>query len=356
MKKVYGMGAFLQALRLTSNWSRKLVNEFDLIEAAFIMDECMAIGFDVTSEEDILESLSLFNRWRVIPNIFCLCNKGVTTTVPKQLILKFMLQMYILLRYLSLLMGEGVNSIMQQSTWRFTGQNIPGEELIKRCFDGIFDADISGDRSYWLWPSSSAALKEGKLSIMRIDKNKRNWWNMQVKAETLKVRGSIVFVEDEEIIMPQLLEEGYDACIVSFEPNLVRATEKALYHKEAIPPIDKYYGEALYEKLNSIGGLFPSILYGGQPLYGGNVLVEMQYDNFDYGRTEPVKEVTLDANILDIINRAITREANERDDSKSMYLGATDIEMLAKLAKQEAAKGRKLSDVVKDLLDEVNGE
>jgi hypothetical protein len=276
--------------------------------------------------------------------------------VPKQLILKYLLKEYIFLRYLSLLMGEGISSIMQESTWRFTGQNIPGEEFVKRCFDGIFDTEIAGDRSYWMWPSSSAALKEGKLSIMRIDKNKRNWWNLQVKAEELKVRNAIVFVEDEEIIMPNLLEEGYNACIVSFEPNMTRSSEEALYHKEAIPPIDKFYGEALYEKISDIGGLFPSILYGGQPLYGGNVLVEMLYDNFNYGVTKPIKEITIDSQILEVVNEAIVREAEQKEDSKALYLGATEASMIAELVKRTQRQGKKLSDIFTDILGGLNGE
>jgi hypothetical protein len=112
---------------------------------------------------------------------------------------------------------------------------------------------------------------------------------------TLNVRKSFVFMEDKELVVPNLLSEGEDAMIVVLEPSMRRSKKEELYHKQAAPPESIFTAETFSQPTNEdLNSLLGTILVGGQPLYKGDILIKPQHDLIEYGDVDDLKVLAED--------------------------------------------------------------
>jgi hypothetical protein len=315
-QKTAMMGAFCQVLRMLPNFEKKKLTELDLIKASFIIDSLLAMGIDITSIHDIIQILPLWNKWRMTPSIFGLRNKDE--------ICKFFLQMYVLGRYISMVRASGIDTLIRETSWEFTGNNLPTNNILENCFQGLYRGDVSGLRQYWAWPAASSDLRSGYLQIMSHDISNKNFWYLTPEPNELKIRSSPVFVEYEYIIMPDLLDEGYDAAILCLEPSAKTAERRELYHKEAYPPTTLIQGRFIDSKCVA-SDLLETILTAGQPLYGGNLLYRPY--NEQYAPTEGTTGRILDLEDVKrarqlVIDNQDRWEDEARAISSEMYRGA----------------------------------
>ena len=317
-QKIAMMGAYCQVLHMLPNFTLRTLGELDLIKTAFIIDSMLAMGIDITSIHDIIQILPLWNKWRMTPSIF-----GIKT---RQDLCIWFLQMYVLGRYLSMIKASGIDSLIRETSWEFTGNNLPTDNILTNCFNGLYRGEVSGLRQYWAWPSSSADMRAGYLQIMAHDPTKRNFWYLTPEPNEFKIRSSPVFVEYEYIIMPDLLDEGYDAAVLCLEPSAKMAERRELYHKEAYPPTTLIQGRYMQSECVSVE-LLETILTGGQPLYGGNLLYRPFNDQYEpwapvegtVGRIPELEEVMHDRD--QIIGESGKLEKDARRISNVMYRG-----------------------------------
>jgi hypothetical protein len=284
------LSAFLQILYMLPTDglnSAGTLNENSLIKAGFILEQLLRNGIDIESIEDAIQILPWWSRWTIRPS-FC------TIETKKQMEI-FLLQLFVLGRYLHLMKSVSVDTLVYPVRWHWTGKTFASTEFLEGCFRGNYVTSISGVQSIWAWPASSMYLKMGEWQIMGMSIKKRNFWHQVGSVNEMKVRGNIVFVEDKDVDFPNLIDEGYDAMIVAIEPNMKRARQEEIYHIESEPPRTILKAEWIgpEKELDKIEDVFQTILIGGQPLFTADLLVEnphslINYENLDLNLKEVV--------------------------------------------------------------------
>ena len=282
--RMWTLSAFLQILYMLPPQNENKLNENSLIKAAFIMEQFLRNGIDIESIEDAIQILPWWSRWTLRPSYM---------TLPKEELKTFVMQLFVLGRYMHLMRAAGVDTLIYPTRWHWTGKTLASTEFIEGCFRGNFSTSISGVTSLWAWPASSMYLKMGEWQIMGMAIKKRNFWHQVGSVSEMKVRSSIVFVDDKDVDFPNLIDEGYDAMLVSLEPNMKRARQEELYHIESQPPRTILKAEWIgpLGSEDNLRDIFQTILIGGQPLFSADLLVEfphelMSYENMELQLTE----------------------------------------------------------------------
>jgi hypothetical protein len=316
-QKIATLGALLQTYRLLRNYGEGKLNEHDVIMASFLIDTMLGMGIDVTSIHDVVQLIPMWNKWRMSPSIF--------SVESKEEVCKFFLKFYVLGRYLSMMKATGIDSLIRETSWQFTGNNEPGQALIESCFQGIYKGESPGMRQYWLWPASSADLKAGYFQIMGDSPTNRNYWYPVPEPNELKIRATPVYVEYEYIIMPNLIDEGYDVAILALEPSARTAERREFYHKESNPPTLIVQGRYLDSGVScSHTDLVETLVTGGQPMYGGNLLLRPYYELFKLSQVSQMDNIeVVEADRYDSIHKAIKIGEDFSRESANLYKGAS---------------------------------
>jgi hypothetical protein len=274
------LASIVQILYMTTKETTK-INEIDLIRSAMILEQLLINGVEFTSLDDALQILPWWSRWALRPSI-----TNISHSTNKVETAKFILNLYVLGRLLSLLKASGVDTLIAESRWHFTGKELPGSEYLLACFRGQFNTSISGVKSLWAWPSTSMSLEMGEWQIMGYDQSRRNYWHPKGTVSEMKIRPSTIFIEDKYFVVPNLIDEGYDGMVVSLEPNMRRAKIEEIYHAASRPPMTIL----ISEKIGPDAGddwrdILATILVGGQPLITGDILIENPHAIMSYAKT-----------------------------------------------------------------------
>jgi hypothetical protein len=317
------LSAFLQILYLLPE-SEGGLNENSLIKAGFLMEQLLKIGLGFETIEDAIQILPWFSRWTLRPSF--------PTLKAKKLLEAFVLKLFVLGRYLFLMRSVSVETMIYPTRWKWTGKTLASTEYLEGCFRGTFNTSISGLESIWAWPASSMYLKMGEWQIMGMSVKKRNFWHQMGSVNEMKVRSGVVFVEDKDVDFPNLIDEGYDAMLVSLEPNMKRARQEEIYHIESEPPRTilkaEWIGPNDEKSRDNIEDVLQSILVGGQPLFNADLLVEFPHSVINYEHINlNLKELedvhkARKAKIIDgIVHEKLDAAINEDSRRRIMYEG-----------------------------------
>lgn len=318
--RMWTLATFLRLLKMMppNCWG-----EEGLIRASELYEQLIANGIGITTIEDAKQILPWWSRWGVRPSI--------TKLSDMKDIGRFVLRMYVLGRNLSLANASGVNSLIQESRWQWTGTNLPGPALLDSCFRGQYTTAISGIKQKWAWPASSAHLKIGEMQIMGWSTKKRNFWHPMGTVQELKVRPNVIFITDKDFVIPNLNDEGYDAMILSFESNMKRARLEEIYRRESRPPASIYMAEGFGPgAVDKEEDLLTTLLIGGQPLYTWDLLFETPHTVMEYKHFKPGTELSEDivnreAERREFISDEIEKEDKYADQQKRIKQGVSYI-------------------------------
>jgi hypothetical protein len=147
---------------------------------------------------------------------------------------------------------------------------------------------------------------------------KKNFWSSQTRRNNLETRSQPVFLEDRNLIVPNLVDEQKDAMILSLEPQMKRARLEEIFRKESLPPNTIFYGKWQGPATDDLNWnhLFRTLLMGGTPLFTWDVLIESMHHHVSLSGIKSVvpKDLTLERELSRDL--AIKMQNEKIDDQK----------------------------------------
>jgi hypothetical protein len=190
---------------------------------------------------------------------------------------RFILKMYAMLRFVTKTYETGLHSLIREETWQYNSNKPAGIEKIELALKGgMMRMNVSGKHNVYYMPASTPNLKRAELQLIAHSNRSYNYWSGGGTIRDYILRGNHYFVDKKDQVVPDLVREGNDFTVISYEPRMDRGEIRELYFKEAIAPKKMWMGEWTWDyETNCIPEqLILTQCIGGQPSFGGDMLIE----------------------------------------------------------------------------------
>lgn len=334
-------------------------SERGVITAAFLVDALLGSGLSVTNIYETIDLLPLFCRYNLGPSFYGLMGGKLPTFAGmngrKQRVIRDMeiwiFKLHVFMKFVTNLKAKGVDTLIREQAWDFTGNTVPGDELQSSCLQrGLFKCDVPGVRSVYFYPADTSHLTHGELQIMSSGTRMRNTLFPAPGMQELKIRSTPIYVNNDKVLsVPHLVEEQCDIGLLAFEKSIDMAQEREIYHKEPFPPVLHVYGDWTldFDYKTNPEDLLDCLMIGGEPLFTADVLLKHYHEPI-YVRSmnktpfysKKRKDEITDAEVITRMGQL------QIDQSKRMYDGALNTYNLPTVFDTEEGKAPTL------LLDE----
>jgi hypothetical protein len=255
--------------------------------------------------------------------------------------------------------------MIRENLWKFNSTKPAGEEkLIVALKNGLMNVNVPGQHSVYYMPATTANLNRAELQIIAHSNKAYNYWSGGGTVKEFILRSQPHFVSQKIQIVPDLVKEGNDYTILSYEPCMSRGESREIHYKEALAPDKIWQGEWVwdYERNAKPQNLIATQMIGGQPSFGGDMLIEPIHPMTEV-KYRTVGHIVVDKAKarLEAFQKAVSEGIDHYTAFKDFYKGdidmmGIDLANIAKAAEFNGGNWGSFYEGIKDAFDNLVGE